>query len=729
MIRSILFLILALPVAATAQFSYLVDQRIPVADVGGNTLSLPWAGGLNAAQYNTMDLNNDGKDDLILFDRTANKVITYVNENNQYVYAGDYERFFPSEITNWILLRDFNCDGRKDIFTGDIGGIRIFINTMPAEGLPSWEHFLFYASDGTPSDVVLTTGFQGKINLQIQYDDLPAIADMDGDGDLDIMNVQYFGDGTLEYHENIGTCDLPDFKRVTREWGNFRECDCGNYAFNGQDCPTGGRISHAGGKSLLTLDLDDDSDLDLLFSESSCTQLYKLTNTGTNLNPAITSSSAFPALNPVNFQIFPAAFYEDVDFDNKKDLIVTPNIYVNDFPASSPRLRQSNWFYKNTGTDTQPSFVFVRTNFMQDQMIDVGDNAVPAFADYDADGDLDMFISQLTTENNVASIYLYKNTGTGSEPEFKLETIDFVGFSGLGLFNVKLQWVDITGDGKTDMVFTGTSFQNGITSLYYVANKSTTDAFVFYGQNVETTGFTVQRSENIYVTDVDQNGTQDLLVGKANGSLEYWKNNAPKGSFDFLLEDDTYLNLEISLVSQNPRCVTADLDGDGKEDLILGDQSGMLRIISNYRETANVSGAVTDIVFNELLKGYASPNFGGRIWPEVANIFNSDKPAIIVGNIMGGVQVLRHDGGLSLNDDPVVFVYPVPVRRTETLHIRVDRPSTMEIYSSLGQRISDPVSFNANVINDFQLPFLSSGVYMLKFRANNKSVVKRIVIY
>ena len=56
---------------------------------------MPWAGGLNAAHYNTMDLNHDGKDDLVLFDRTADKVITFLQQNNQYQYAPDYESFFP----------------------------------------------------------------------------------------------------------------------------------------------------------------------------------------------------------------------------------------------------------------------------------------------------------------------------------------------------------------------------------------------------------------------------------------------------------------------------------------------------------------------------------------------------------------------------------------------------------------------------------------------------------
>ena len=276
-----------------AQFSYVLDQTIPVRPDGGAELLMPWAGGLNAAHYNTMDLNHDGKDDLVLFDRTADKIITFLQQNNQYQYAPDYESFFPDEVTNWLLLRDFNCDGKKDIFTGDILGIKVYLNETVEGENPTWKQFLFYSGfAGTKSQVLLTKGFSGKINLQLQFDDLPSIGDADGDGDLDIFNVRFVGNGTVEYHQNFsmeryGSCDSLDFERQTQNWGDFIECQCGSFAFNDEDCPpvTGGRVQHAGGKSLLVLDTDGDATMDLLFSEASCPNLFLLKNEGTLARP------------------------------------------------------------------------------------------------------------------------------------------------------------------------------------------------------------------------------------------------------------------------------------------------------------------------------------------------------------------------------------------------------------------------------------------------------------
>ena len=37
----------------------------------------PWIGGLNSNQYNKADLDNDGKDELILYDRSANSFLIF----------------------------------------------------------------------------------------------------------------------------------------------------------------------------------------------------------------------------------------------------------------------------------------------------------------------------------------------------------------------------------------------------------------------------------------------------------------------------------------------------------------------------------------------------------------------------------------------------------------------------------------------------------------------------
>src|SRR5690606_20077328 len=119
------------------------------------------------------------------------------------------------------------------------------------------------------------------------------------------------------------------------------------------------------------------------------------------------SFSLFPANQPVNFCIFPAAFYEDVDFDGVKDLIASPNLFSKEY--LNTLFDRSVWFYKNTGTSSEPTFSLVRQNFLQNEMIDVGDNAVPALIDIDGDGDDDLLISSNSSTTFISRIVLFEN--------------------------------------------------------------------------------------------------------------------------------------------------------------------------------------------------------------------------------------------------------------------------------------------------------------------------------
>ena len=81
-----LLLLILLPLAARAQFTYTLDQSVPV-EVNGAALLNPWAGGLNSAQVNSIDLNGDGQQDLVVYDKMASKVSTFLAVNKTYVYA------------------------------------------------------------------------------------------------------------------------------------------------------------------------------------------------------------------------------------------------------------------------------------------------------------------------------------------------------------------------------------------------------------------------------------------------------------------------------------------------------------------------------------------------------------------------------------------------------------------------------------------------------------------
>ena len=71
---------------------------------------------MTAAQNVELPLNLDGIKDIIVFDRSGNKLSPYININGDFIFAPEYRTKFPS-IESWIILEDYNCDGMNDIFT------------------------------------------------------------------------------------------------------------------------------------------------------------------------------------------------------------------------------------------------------------------------------------------------------------------------------------------------------------------------------------------------------------------------------------------------------------------------------------------------------------------------------------------------------------------------------------------------------------------------------------
>ncbi len=73
-------------------------------------LKNPWAGGFNSVQFFSLDLDGDKRDDLVVFDRSAQHLKTFVrNTTGGFTYAPSYQTRFPP-IENWMNLVDYDGD-------------------------------------------------------------------------------------------------------------------------------------------------------------------------------------------------------------------------------------------------------------------------------------------------------------------------------------------------------------------------------------------------------------------------------------------------------------------------------------------------------------------------------------------------------------------------------------------------------------------------------------------
>lgn len=87
--------------------------------------ALPYAltGGLEAPQFSEIHLNDDGRMDLLIFDRVGAKALPFISvsapEGSRYVYAPAYEPELPP-LNQMVKVLDLNCDGLLDLLTTEV---------------------------------------------------------------------------------------------------------------------------------------------------------------------------------------------------------------------------------------------------------------------------------------------------------------------------------------------------------------------------------------------------------------------------------------------------------------------------------------------------------------------------------------------------------------------------------------------------------------------------------
>ena len=712
-----------LPKASHAQtfFEFITDVPVLVAE---NSLRNPWAGGLNAGQYSTIDLDQNGEPDLVVFDRTSGKLNTFIHQDGHYRYDPAYEALFPNDLRYWMLLADYNCDGRQDIFTYSSSGIRVFENTSDSE-----------LAFTLVADPVMTEGTSGTFNLPVNSTDLPGIVDVDGDGDLDVLTFNFAAGGTIEYHRNlsqetVGNCQELVFQRVTRAWGDFEECFCGSYAF-GESCSAAGgrtaRTEHVGGKSILTWDTDGDGDQDLAFGDETCTNLAFLKNEGTREQALfLAASDTFPtAVATANEFVFPAGYRADVTSDALPDLIIAPNVFSN--IQNSIDFTQSSWLYRNRGTAAQPRFELAQKDFLQQEMIDVGANAAPALGDYDGDGDYDLLLGA-ESQVGQARLQLYENVGTRTNPVFRLTDTDYRGLSAEGYTLLKPSLADINGDGAIDLLVQAGG--DGVTArLFYQLNQSALGWD--FAPGLQPLEGSPVKFDTPFFYDLNQDGRADLLIGRVTGRLEYYRNEGGN-PITFTLVTDSLVGISRDPFKRTLAPWVGDLNGDGRPELLTTDGSGVLRLYENFMDDTQSPTVTTQLIrFGE---GEAQESrLGARNWLAGADLYGTGQPVIALGNAQGGVYLLRSSGDGTRpapgGGELTLTVFPNPNTQDDALRVRVNQPAQLLIYTVLGQLIDQTDRLNPGLVHTLDKAGLADGVYIVKavdFQGN--TAVQRLLV-
>ncbi len=708
----------------------------------GQKLAL--TGGFNAPQFSTIKVDNDDLEDLFIFDRTTNQILIFLQKTNsqgqkEWIFAPQYTQLFP-KLKNWVLLRDYNNDGQKDIFSSTPFGVVVYQNTKNET-----RNLTFKVA----KDLLFSTGITGNpLNLSIDVTDIPAILDLDNDGDMDILNFRPAIGTTVEWHKNISQenysiSDSLIFEKETIQWGDFEECVCENYIFGANGCRIE-KPEHAG-SSLLVLNLDTNSSLDLLVGDVSCDYITALfnENIGENENTEAilrNPKTRFPIQKPIDIPTFAAVFYEDVTFDGTPDLIAAPNLYSND--ANLVDFQNSAWLYENKGTKENPNFEFIQNNFLQNITFDIGENTRPAFIDADNDGDLDMIVGQrghlFSSTSYKAKLHFLENIGTNQNPKFQYKNDDYLNFASSS--TLQFQFLkpiisDFNADEKDDLLFTAFDLNTSKTAIFWIENKanSQTNNQANFSLNdikeISLTGVNVGINDEILLTELNNDNKIDLLLLQNRGTI---KSFLQQDDGNFVLENQNFGNQNFTrgsfaLYERNE-------NGQISEDLLLSNPEQGLFLIQDFKNqesnfeliplSLSTQNLPIDFPSSLLNNQNSVLYFGNTVFPVA---FGSQ---IVIGTVGGGLQWLSPLGEIisgiddKNNEKLSLKAYPNPAKNN--LIIKTKEKGNLFLYNTKGQILMEKQIQNSETQLD--ISNFSNGLYILIFKTEKRQLFQKIII-
>jgi FG-GAP-like repeat/Secretion system C-terminal sorting domain len=701
-------------------------------EINGKLLKYSAAGGLNAPQFNTIDLNNDGKKDLLVFDRIGNVILPFINGGtpnfSDYSLDLSYVTNFP-KLTDFVLLRDYNGDGIEDIFTYSdepVAGIRVFKGKYVNNKI-AFERFNF--SNYTRNIIPYASSSGNLTNLYVAYNDIPAIDDMDGDGDLDILTFEAAG-GNIDLYLNKSIergwgKDSLRFDLDTRCWGGIFESglripvstspkpdSCMN-TFRGEPIAV---VRHPG-STLWTYDKDNDGDKELILGDVSFDNFNMLTNAGTKKMAWINEQdNTFPSNSlPLKMSIYPAAFMWDIDNDNKKDMLVAPNAF------NAAENYNNVWLYKNEGTQQVPIFNFKKKTFLTDEMIDLGSGAHIAIADINADGLDDIIVGNISFYQpngiNDSRLFYYKNIGTKLGPKYKLENSNWLDFAQYNndYFNFAPTFGDMDNDGDLDIIV-GEEYG----TFFYSENKGGTgNPMQFNTISPNYAGITAFGSAiTPQIFDVNNDGKKDIISGERNGNLNYFENIGTLNNAAFASKPTNALWGNIDVRNPGfPSGHTSPYLINSKNGLRLycGTEVGDFKVYDNI--AGNINGT-----FNKVSDNVARLNAGEIINPVFHDLDNNGYYDLIVGNLRGGINFyntdFKVDGTISTNNVSYlqnIKINPNPTNNSFRIQYNLNTDVELKIVNGLGKQVFQK-SIHDN--EDIEISNLIPGVYFVVLISN-----------
>jgi len=233
----------------------------------------------------------------------------------------------------------------------------------------------------------------------------------------------------------------------------------------------------------------------------------------------------------------------------------------------------------------------------------------PCFTDLDNDGLLDLLLG-----DHEVGIHHLEQNAVGSMQFSHISA----NFSGIDAGSRPAPTItELDNDGLLDLII---GMRNGTIS-HYEQDSPGSVSFSLVTENFN--GIDVEGYATPRFTDLDQDDLLDLIVGKEDGTLSHYEQNA-SGAVEFSLVADSFNLINGGFISTPS---FTDLDGDGLLDMIVGLNLGHL----HHYEQVSLGNTEFDLVSDS----FNGIDVGAQACPTFADLDNDGLLDLLIGDMDG----------------------------------------------------------------------------------------------
>jgi len=330
------------------------------------------------------------------------------------------------------------------------------------------------------------------------------------------------------------------------------------------------------------------------------------------------------------------------------------------------------------------------------------------------------------------SLFLYKNIGTATQPRFQLVDDDWLNFSQFGTQSYAFvpTFGDLDDDGDLDLLV-GERFG----TIFYAENIADAgNLFGFSDIQTKWKDINVGQFATPCIADLNKDGKADLLIGERSGNINFFPNQGSTTNPEFHPNPNEAPNNNFlgEITTAIPGGVIGSsapilLTFENKTYIVPGNEAGQVQF---YTVNHNDLSATFDLTFSQ----WGEINMGKNASPAIADLNGDQILDLAVGNSRGGIGLfitnLFTDGLLptdNITEKSGIQIFPNPT--TERLTIQFTQVNSTNKAYKIYNSTGQVVLSGAlkNRQSIIGLGFLTEGVYFIKFMVDEHQMVERFI--